>query len=166
MHVVLLIIQIIFTLVIISLLAGCLYIIVLMVGQTNDGLSMTAFFLNCWFGIKVFVKWVLGITAIIVIIWSCKFIFQTPTVNRILKTENGSFLLSDTLMVCESTDSTRFFTIRSETQSKPGRLQRCMKCNRIYIQHIKWLSPEERRLKEINDEITNEIIQGLAVDPV
>ena len=165
MQVILLIIQIIISLVIISMLAGCLYIVVLMVGQSSDGFSVRTFFSNCWFGVKSFIKLVLGIIAVIVFIWVFKFVFQSPTINKMVKTDDGSFWLSDSVMVCD-TDSTQYYTIKGETNEDPGRLQRCLKCNRIYIQHTRWLSPEERRLKKINDDITYEVIQGLATDPI
>lgn len=168
MQVILQIIQIIFPLVIISMLAGCLYIVVLVVGQSSEGFSVKTFFLNCWFVIKGFINLVLGISAIILLIWVCRFIFQSPTITKIVKTDDGTFWLSDSVMVCESSDSTQYYTIKGkgETNENPGRLQRCLKCNRIYIQHTRWLSPEERRLKEKNDNITYWIIQGLATDPI
>lgn len=166
MQVILQIIQIIFSLVIISMLAGCLYIVVIVVGQSSEGFSVKTFLLNCWFVIKGFINLVLGISAIILLVWACRFIIQSPTINIMVKTDDGSFCLSDSVMVCESTDSTQYYTIKGETNENPGRLQRCLKCNRIYIQHTRWLSPEERRLKENNDNITYWIIQGLATDPI
>ena len=143
MQVILLIIQIIISLVIIGLLAGCLYIVVLMVGQSCDGFSMKVFFLNCWLGVKSFFKLALGITVVIMLIWICKFILQPPVINKTVKTDNGIVWLSDTAMVCEYTDSTRYYTVRGDYQEKPGRLKRCIKCGRQYFLHSQWLDEKE-----------------------
>lgn len=146
---------------------GISYIFILIASEDEERYhSAKMFFLNivsCLLGLG---KLVVYVAVLYAFVWCCSFITKPPCANIVRKADGG-YLLSDSSMVCDSNDSTRYYTVKSKSKSDiPGRVIRCIQCGRIYNLHYRWLNEEERKHKKNNDGITREIIHGLAVDPI
>ena len=149
-----------------ALFLGIIIIFVMMASEGEDRkYSVKVFFLNIISCLVDLGKLVASGAFLFVLVWCCSFITQPPCVNSVKQTDEGC-LLSDTSMVCDSNDSTMCYTVKRLSQNDtPGRFTRCIRCGRIYKLHDRWLNEEERRLKQINDDIAMEIAIGLLVDP-
>ena len=147
---------------------GIIYPFVLIASEDENGNhSAKTFFLNIASCLVEVGKIIVYVTLIFIFAWSCSFITQPPCVNLVKKTDDGYLFLSDTSMVCDSNDSTSFYTVKSlSLNDTPGRFTRCIHCGRIFKFHYRWLTEQEKRSQQINKEIASEIAMGLLVDPL
>ncbi len=167
MEYIIIVLRVIILVVVSTIFLGIIYIFVMMASEDDEGnRSVKTFFLNVGSCLVDLCKLVVYVAVLLAFVWCCSFITQPPCVTLVKKADDV-YLLSDTLMVCDSNDSTAYYTVKSMSKTDtPGRLTRCILCGRIYKLHSRWLNEEERRLKQINDEINSEIVTGLLVDPL
>jgi len=162
------VIRLVIILMVSSIFLGITFIFVLMVSEDDEGnRSVKTFFLNIASRLVDLVKLAVYIAVLFAFVWCCFFITQPPCVNLVKKADDGRYLLSDTSMVCDSNDSTAYYTVNSMSKTdSPGRFAHCIRCGRIYKLHTRWLNEKEKRLKQTTDEINSEIATGLLVDPL
>lgn len=162
------VIRLVFILMVASFFIGMIYVFAFEASKDEDGNhSCKAFILNILSVIDDIVKLFVAGVVLYLFAWCCSFITKPPCVNLVTETGEGSFWLSDSSMVCDSNDSTAYYTVKSVSKTgTPGRFTHCIRCGRIYKLHTRWLTEDERRLRQIIDEINSETATGLLVDPL
>lgn len=151
-----------------SIFLGIIYIFVMVASEDEDGnRSAKTFFLNIGSCLVYLCKLAVSIAVFICVLWCYSFITQPPCVNLVTEADEGEYFLSDSSMVCDSNDSTAYYTVKSVSKTDtPGRFTHCIRCGHIYKLHTRWLTEDERRLRQIIDEINSETATGLLVDPL
>ena len=113
-----------------ALFLGIIFIFVMMASEGEDRkYSVKVFFLKLIPCLVDLGKLVAFGAFLFVLVWCCSFITQPPCVNLVKPTDEG-FLLSATSMVCDSNDSTTYYSVnRSSQNDTPGRFTRCIRAD-------------------------------------
>ena len=161
------VIRLVIILMVASIFLGIIYIFVMMASEDDEGnRSVKTFFLNVGSCLVDLCKLFVYVGVLFAFVWCYSFFAHPPCVNLVTEADEGWFWLSDSSMVCDSNDSTAYYTVKSMSTDTPGRFTRCIRCGRIYQSHTRWLTEDERRLRQTIDEINSEIATGLLVDPL